>query len=120
MTSMAEQVQKKKQATKQSSKSGKDTKAQSKNAKNKKPNVFQRFISYLKNVRQEIKRTTWPSRDEVWRMSLIVVGALLFFGVLIFAVDQLMTFLLGLYAHVASPADAADAATSALSMTTRL
>ncbi|MCL2339829.1 MAG: preprotein translocase subunit SecE [Actinomycetia bacterium] len=83
--------------------------AKAKNAKtskasknpNKKPNIFKRFITYLKNVRLEVKRTTWPTRNEVWRMSLIVVGALIFFGVTIFLLDTIMTQLLRLYAGLA-------------------
>jgi preprotein translocase subunit SecE len=57
----------------------------------KKPGVFKRIGTYFHNVRLEIKRTTWPTRPEVLNMSLVVVAALLFFGVLIFAVDSLMT-----------------------------
>ena len=64
----------------------------------KKPSVFRRILTYFKNVRLEIKRTTWPSRNEVFRMSLIVVGALIFFGVFIFIMDWVMTKLLELYA----------------------
>ena len=57
----------------------------------KKDGIFKKIVTYFKNVRLEVKRTTWPSRNEVFRMSLIVIGALLFFGVFIFALDQLMT-----------------------------
>jgi len=64
----------------------------------KKPNVFQRFMAYLKNVQMEIKRTSWPNRNEVGRMSLIVIGALVFFGVTIFAIDFAMTQLLSVVA----------------------
>ena len=98
---------------KQAEKSGKaqqkaPTRAQSKAAKNarqsskqKKDSIFKRILTYFKNVRLEIKRTTWPSRNEVFRMSLIVVGALLFFGVFIFIIDWAMTRLLEIYANFA-------------------
>jgi preprotein translocase SecE subunit len=66
----------------------------------KKDNIFRKALTYFKNVRLEIKRTTWPTRNEVFRMSLIVIGALLFFGVLIFFFDWVMTRLLELYASV--------------------
>ncbi|MDR0347736.1 MAG: preprotein translocase subunit SecE [Coriobacteriales bacterium] len=79
----------------------------------KKPNVFTRIITYFKNVRTEVKRTTWPSREEVLRMSIIVVGVLLFFGVLIFLLDWVMNWLMPLYADLAQnfsapPVDAID------------
>jgi preprotein translocase subunit SecE len=65
----------------------------------KKENLFRRIATYFHNVRLEIKRTTWPSKNEVLRMSMIVFGALLFFGVFIFIADWIMTNLLDLYSQ---------------------
>jgi preprotein translocase subunit SecE len=67
----------------------------------KKEGIFRKFLNYIHNVQLEIKRTTWPTRDEVLRMSLIVVGALIFFGVFIFVIDWVMTQLVDLYAGFA-------------------
>ena len=66
----------------------------------KKPNIFRRFIEYLKQVRLEIKRTTWPTKNEVLNMAIIVLVALLFFGVLIFIIDQIMIVLLKQYGQL--------------------
>jgi preprotein translocase subunit SecE len=66
----------------------------------KKPSVFKRIATYFHEVRLEIKRTTWPTKNEVLNMSIIVVAALIFFGVLIFLLDWVMTNLLFLYSHV--------------------
>ncbi len=55
--------------------------------KDKKPNIFQRFVQYLRDVRVELKRVIWPTRREVLNSSLVVISALLFFGVLIYLVD---------------------------------
>jgi preprotein translocase SecE subunit len=87
--------------------SGKTTKpaAKSSKAAPKKDSIFKKIGTYFKNVRLEIKRTTWPSRDEVLRMSLIVVGALIFFGVFIFVIDFLMTKLLEFYASLVPAVD---------------
>jgi preprotein translocase subunit SecE len=68
----------------------------------KKPNIFQRFFTYLRSVRQEIRRTSWPSGSEVLRMSGIVIGALLFFGVIIYSLDSIMTQLVAWYARLAA------------------
>ncbi|MDR2035631.1 MAG: preprotein translocase subunit SecE [Coriobacteriales bacterium] len=77
---------------------------------NKKPNIFRRFVDYLKQVRLEIKRTTWPTKNEVLNMTIIVMVALLFFGVLIFVIDLIMVELLKLYGYIdLSGAQAADA-----------
>ena len=97
-------------ATKQSGSSSKGSNqkksAKSSKAAPKRPNLFQRFFAYLKNVRQEINRTSWPSRGEVLRMSAIVIGALLFFGVTIFSLDSIMTKFVAFYAKLAPLASA--------------
>lgn len=77
---------------------------------NKKPNIFRRFIEYIKQVRLEIKRTTWPTKHEVLNLTIIVLIALLFFGVLIFILDFIMVQLLQLYAGLAPDGAVADAA----------
>ncbi|MDR2672349.1 MAG: preprotein translocase subunit SecE [Coriobacteriales bacterium] len=94
---------------------------------NKKPGIFRRIIEYFKAVRLEIKRTTWPTRHEILNMSIIVVFALLFFGILIFILDQIMVSLLNLYSHVvpnasgvidaSSVADVSSAAVDSSSIT---
>ena len=88
---------------KEQAKPAKDQTKVSKKAKAapKKPGLFSRFKNYLHNVRLEIKRATWPTRDEIFRMSLVVVGALIFFGVLIFFLDWIFTNLLVQYAGLA-------------------
>ena len=95
-----------KPATKQV-KSDKDQKKPAKGGKTapKKEGIFKKIANYFRNVRLEIKRTTWPTRNDVLRMSLIVVGALIFFGVFIFLIDWAMTQLLGLYSDLAPAAD---------------
>jgi len=92
-----------KKAAKDAKASEKSEKKAAKNSKKeqKKPSIFKRILTYFKNVRLEIKRTTWPTRNEVFRMSLIVIGALLFFGVFIFIMDWVMTKLLEFYSTLA-------------------
>lgn len=63
----------------------------------KKPNIFKRLMQYLQDVRSELKRVTWPTKDEVLNSSLVVIGALVFFGILIFAVDSVVVPLLNAY-----------------------
>lgn len=60
--------------------------------KEKKPKK-QRF-KFFHDVATEMKRVTWPSRKDVIRWSLVVVGALIFFGVLVFLLDSLFKFVL--------------------------
>lgn len=63
----------------------------------KKPNIFKRFVQYCKDVKIELKRVTWPTKDDVFHSSLVVIGALVFFGLLIFAIDSAVVPLLTLY-----------------------
>lgn len=43
---------------------------------------------FFKEVRAEMKRVTWPSRQDIIRWSGVVVVALVFFGVFVFVLDN--------------------------------
>ena len=60
-------------------------KADQKKAKPKK----QRF-KFLSEVKSELKRVTWPTRPEVLRWTGVVVAALVFFGVFVAVLDNLI------------------------------
>ena len=47
-------------------------------------------FQFLRDVRAEMKRVTWPSRTDVLRWSGVVVGALLFFGVYTAVLDNVI------------------------------
>lgn len=47
-------------------------------------------FKFLHDVRAEMKRVTWPTRTDVLRWSGVVVGALLFFGVYVAVLDNLI------------------------------
>ena len=53
-----------------------------------------RIVTFLKGVRSEMRRVTWPTRTDVIRWSGVVVGALLFFGVFVFILDNIFPQLL--------------------------
>lgn len=55
--------------------------APKKESKPKKP-------SFLKEVRSELKRVTWPTRTEVLRWSGVVVVALVFISAFVFVLDN--------------------------------
>lgn len=68
----------------------KDTKKAAKQGKNTSANqssIFSRLRGYLKDVRSEVKRVVWPTKQEVINSSLVVVAALVFFGVFIYLID---------------------------------
>ena len=47
-------------------------------------------FQFLRDVRAEMKRVTWPDRTDVARWSGVVVGALVFFGVYVAVLDNVI------------------------------
>ena len=47
-------------------------------------------FKFLKEVRAEMKRVTWPTRQDVVRWTGVVVGALVFFGVYVAFLDNII------------------------------
>jgi preprotein translocase subunit SecE len=43
--------------------------------------------TFLTEVRNELKRVTWPSRKEVYATTVVVILVSIFFGVYLWAVD---------------------------------
>jgi preprotein translocase subunit SecE len=46
--------------------------------------------TFLAEVRNELKRVTWPSRKEVYATTLVVILTSIFFGVYLFALDGVL------------------------------
>ena len=51
--------------------------------------------TFLVEVRNEMKRVTWPSRREVYATTLVVILTSIFFGVYLWGVDMALSRLLG-------------------------
>ena len=47
-------------------------------------------FQFLRDVRAEMKRVTWPTRQDVLRWTGVVVGALVFFGVYVAVLDNVV------------------------------
>jgi preprotein translocase subunit SecE len=50
-----------------------------------------RISDFYQAVKQEMRKTTWPTRSEVWSTTLVVLLAILFFGFYLWGVDRLVT-----------------------------
>jgi preprotein translocase subunit SecE len=61
---------------------------------NGKKRWYRRFVSFLKEVRAELKKVTWPSRSEVYSTTIVVILATVFFGFYLFLVDALSSWAL--------------------------
>ncbi len=54
---------------------------------------FERMRLFLSEVRNELKRVTWPSQKEVYATTVVVIATSVFFGLYLFTLDQiLLTF----------------------------
>ena len=61
---------------------------------------FSRTGQFLRDVRAELKRVSWPSANVVKNTTLITLVAVIFFSIYLFAVDQLWAFLLTQLNHL--------------------
>ena len=50
-------------------------------------NRFERMRLFLSEVRNELKRVTWPSRNEVYATTVVVIVVSIFFGLYLFVLD---------------------------------
>ena len=48
---------------------------------------FERGRVFLSEVRNELKRVTWPSQKEVYATTVVVIIVSIFFGLYLFALD---------------------------------
>ncbi len=77
-----------------------EAKAEKKAEKDKrrgKPSFFQRIKNYLSDVRSEMKRVTWPSKEEVKSYSVAVLIMIVVAGVLLWLVDTGIVALLAAF-----------------------
>lgn len=61
---------------------------------NNKVRGYKRFINFLREVKAEIKKVTWPSRNEVYSTTIIVILATFFFGFYLYFMDIILSWLL--------------------------
>lgn len=57
------------------------------NAKDATGGQFERFRTFLTEVRNELKRVTWPSQKEVYATTVVVILTSAFFGLYLFGLD---------------------------------
>ena len=48
---------------------------------------FERFRTFFTEVRNELKRVTWPSQKEVYATTVVVILTSVFFGLYLFLLD---------------------------------
>jgi preprotein translocase subunit SecE len=55
---------------------------------------YKRITPFLKEVRAEVKKVTWPSRNEVYSTTIVVILATFFFGFYLFFMDIIFSWLI--------------------------
>ena len=63
------------------------SRSQKKSQKDESLNLWQRFRKYLKEVRSELKKVNWPSRQELQTYTIVVFGKTTVLTLIVFAMD---------------------------------
>ena len=58
-----------------------------------KKNIFKSIAKFFKEIKSEMKKVTWPTRDQLIRQTLVVVVSIIIIGAFIFLLDLLFGYL---------------------------
>jgi len=56
-----------------------------------KENIFRRIRNYLIDVKGELKKVTWPTKNDLYKTTIAVIVSSILFGVYLFAVDWIFS-----------------------------
>jgi len=56
--------------------------------------MFQKISKFISEVRQEMSKVSWPTREELRGSTIVVIMVSLAFAVFIYVVDQILSRLL--------------------------
>jgi preprotein translocase subunit SecE len=60
------------------------------------PNKWRELRSFLTEVRSELKKVTWPGRNEVYSTTIVVMATTVFFGFYLWGLDLVFSRVLSL------------------------
>jgi preprotein translocase subunit SecE len=49
--------------------------------------VIEPIIRYLRDTRAELRKVTWPTREEAWKLTLIVLGTVIVMSIILGLAD---------------------------------
>jgi preprotein translocase subunit SecE len=52
--------------------------------------VFKKISDFIKESREELKKVTWPDRDEVTSFTMVVIMAVAIISLFLWAVDRVL------------------------------
>jgi preprotein translocase subunit SecE len=56
-----------------------------------------KLIQYLKNVRSEMAKVSWPTKDDITGATILVVVLSVVVSIYVYACDQLLNYVLGFF-----------------------
>jgi preprotein translocase subunit SecE len=56
---------------------------------------YKKLGNFLKDVKAELKKVTWPNRNEVTSTTIVVIAATIFFGFYLFFMDIIFSWVIG-------------------------
>jgi len=59
--------------------------------------MIERFVNYLKGVRQEVSRVTWPTRNEIITLTALILVLTVVLTLYIWGVDGVIATVLRLF-----------------------
>jgi len=54
------------------------------------------FLTFAKDARIEVRKVVWPTRQEVVRMTLIILAATALVGLMLYLIDMVIVWVVGL------------------------
>jgi preprotein translocase subunit SecE len=58
--------------------------------------MFQKITKFLIEVRQEMSKVSWPTREELRGSTIVVITVSLIFAIFIYLVDQVLSNILSI------------------------
>jgi preprotein translocase subunit SecE len=55
---------------------------------------YKRLSNFLREARAELKKVTWPSRNEVYSTTVVVIFATFFFGFYLYFMDLIFSWVI--------------------------
>ncbi len=55
---------------------------------------IRRFIAYVRDAKDELKKVTWPTRDEVTSFTMVVVVAVVVISIFLWLVDTGLMYII--------------------------
>ncbi|MCU0845636.1 MAG: preprotein translocase subunit SecE [Spirochaetes bacterium] len=50
--------------------------------------MFKKIVAYIKEAREELKKVTWPDRDEVTSFTMVVIVSVIIVSLFLWFVDS--------------------------------